>query len=158
VHIDGWGPVSGYFADLFRSTVVGGEPTDAQRELLEGSIALINHIIAGVRPGVAVGELYRRGATWMHDNGFGEHRGDPDQTGTRFADLFPAFGHGLGLGIETPWIVEDDPTPLEANMVFAAACLLGRPNVGAAGFEEVFVVTSSGCEVLTEGCPARWWS
>jgi Xaa-Pro dipeptidase len=158
VHIDGWGPVGGYFADLFRSTVVGGEPTGAQREVLDGSIELIHHIVAGVRPGVAVGELYGRGATWLQGNGFGEHRGDPDATGTRFADLFPAFGHGLGLGIETPWIVEDDPTPLEANMVLAAECLVGRPGVGAAGFEEVFVVTSSGCELLTEGCPARWWS
>lgn len=51
VHCDQWGPVDGYYTDFARSTVVGGKPNDGQRELLEGSVAPIHHIIAGIKPG-----------------------------------------------------------------------------------------------------------
>ena len=68
-----------------------------------------------------------------------------------------AFGHGIGLGLESPWITEGNPTVLEANMVLAVETLVGREDVGAAGFEQNVLVTEDGHEVLTAACPTRWW-
>jgi Xaa-Pro aminopeptidase len=155
VHVDAWGPVEGYYTDFVRSTVVGRKPTPAQREVLEGAVALVEHIIAGVRPGRVVRDLYSRGAEWMIDNGFGEHVSQ--DAGTYFGELWPAFGHGLGLGLESPWIADSEPTVLQENMVLAVETLVGQPDVGAAGFEQDVLVTKNGVEVLTAACPTRWW-
>jgi Xaa-Pro dipeptidase len=158
VHIDAWGSVDGYFFDLDRSTVAGGNPADAQREVLDAAIAQVEHIIAGVRPGVTVGELYARGAGWLIDNGFGEHRAELDEAGTDFGQLFPAFGHSVGLGLEPPYIIEGEPTVLEQNMVFAIETLIGRREVGGAAFEQTLLVTADGADVLNADCPSRWWT
>jgi hypothetical protein len=40
-NVDQWGPVENYYTDFARSTVVGRRPTDAQREVLDASVALI---------------------------------------------------------------------------------------------------------------------
>jgi Xaa-Pro aminopeptidase len=110
-----------------------------------------------VRPGVEIGTLYARGADWMVENGFGEHRGDAAEVGTDFGSLFPAFGHSFGVGLEAPWIIEDEPTEVVEGMCLAIETLLGRPEVGAAAFEQEVVVTLDGCETITAACPARWW-
>jgi Xaa-Pro aminopeptidase len=157
VHVDMWGPVECYYTDFVRSTVVGRSPTDGQRQVLESSVALIEHLVAGMRPGVTAGGLYERGASWLVDNGFGAHRGESIESGTVFGNLFPAFGHGIGLGLEPPWLIEREPTVLEPGMVIAVECTVGLAKVGAAGFEQDVLVTVDGCEVLTADCPARWW-
>lgn len=157
VHIDAWASVDGYYTDFDRSTVVGRAATSEQREVLEGSVAIIEHIIAGIKPGVTVGELYARGAQWLVDNGFGEHRAKLSDAGTDFGQLFPAFGHGVGLGLELPYIIEDDPTVLEPNMVFAVEALIGRKDVGGAAFEQQVIVGADGAEVISDACPSRWW-
>jgi len=157
VHIDAWAAIDGYYTDFVRSTVAGREPSAEQRELLEGAVAIIDHIIEAVRPGVVIGELYERGASWMVDNGFGEHRAELDSSGTDFGNLFPAFGHSFGAGLEPPWIIDGETTVVEENMCLAIEALLGRPGVGGAGFEHNVIVGADGCEVLTAACPARWW-
>jgi Xaa-Pro aminopeptidase len=157
VHIDAWAAIDGYYTDFVRSTVAGREASPEQRHLLEGSIAIIDHIIEGTRPGTRIGELYERGAAWMVDNGFGEHRAELTESGTDFGNLFPAFGHSFGLGLESPWIVDGEPTVIEEGMCLAIEALLGRPGVGGAGFEQDVIVTADGCEVITAGCESRWW-
>jgi Xaa-Pro dipeptidase len=157
VHIDMWGPVEYYYTDFVRSTVVGGKPTDGQREVLEGSIALIEHVIAGVRTGVTIASLYRRGADWLVEHGLAAHRSESEESGTEFGNLFPAFGHSIGLGLEHPWITEDEETVLEEDMVLAIECAVGRADVGAAGFEQNVIVNADGCEVITADCRSRWW-
>jgi Xaa-Pro dipeptidase len=158
VHIDAWAAIDGYYTDFVRSTVAGREPSEEQRELLEGAVAIIDHIIEAVRPGVTIGELYDLGATWMVDNGFGEHRAEMDSSGTDFGNLFPAFGHSFGAGLEAPWIIDGEPTVVEENMCLAVEALLGRPGVGGAGFEHNLIVGADGCEVITASCPSRWWN
>ena len=157
VHIDMWGPIECYYTDFVRSTVVGRKPTDDQRRVLEGSVELIEHLISGIRPGLTIGDVYERGASWLVDNGFAAHRAEPDSSGTEFGNLFPAFGHGIGLGLEHPWIIEGEATVIERGMVLAIECAVGLSDVGAAGFEQDVVVTEDGCDVITADCPARWW-
>src|SRR5262249_7483580 len=98
-----------------------------------------------------------RGASWLVENGFAAHRAEADSSGTEFGNLFPAFGHGIGLGLEHPWIIEGEPTAIEERMVLAIECAVGLPEVGAAGFEQDVIVTADGCEVIPGACPPGWW-
>ncbi|MEG6509959.1 Xaa-Pro peptidase family protein [Methyloligella sp. 2.7D] len=157
VHCDQWGPVDAYYTDFARSTVVGGKPSDAQRELLEGSKTLIHHIIDGIRPGeTTFGDLYASGSKWLDDHGFANHKSSADESNA-FSSMFPCFGHSLGLGIDAPWICEDDPTMVEENMTLAIEALVGRPGVGAANYEENIVVHADGVEILTASCEGQRW-
>jgi Xaa-Pro aminopeptidase len=159
IHVDLWGPVRGYYTDLARSTVVGGDPTDEQLEVLEAPLAAVPHIVEGIRPGLTVGELFARGERWMKDNGWipeGISLAEaPPDAGPLFEHC-PIFGHGIGLSNEKPWIVADDPTVLEPGMVLAIEFIVARGTDGSY-LEHDVVVTETGAEVLTALCPERWW-
>jgi Xaa-Pro aminopeptidase len=151
-HVDGWGPVNNYLTDLARTTVIGGRPSAGQLEILEGVRALIGHIIDGVKPGVIASDLYRRGADWMRDNGFGSHED------TYFAGLFPAsFGHGIGLYVDAPYIAENEDVELKEDMAIALEAYLTTPGLGGANFEDNILVTATGAEVLSSACHDRPW-
>lgn len=156
VHIDLWGPVNGYYTDFARSTVVGGDPNEAQLEVLNASIEVIEAIVAEVRPGVPVGDLYSTGVDWLVDAGFVSSSGE-DQRGVNFTEMFPSFGHGYGIALEKPYLTADEPTILEPNMVIAIEAVVGRPGVGASNFEHNVIVNADGCEVLTRNSPSRPW-
>jgi Xaa-Pro aminopeptidase len=144
VHIDQWGPVDNYFTDFGRSTVVGRAASGVQRELLEASVAAVEHVIEGVRPGVTFGQLYERGAAWLIDHAF-----EPAELGL--------FGHSLGLTQEAPWIVEGETTVIEPDMVLAVEAYLARSEIGGSNFEQNLIVHDDKPEILTAACPSRWW-
>jgi Xaa-Pro aminopeptidase len=144
VHIDQWGPVENYFTDFGRSTVVGRTPSGEQRELLEASVAVVEHVVAAVRPGITFAELYERGASWLVEHDF-----EPAELGL--------FGHSLGLTQEAPWIVAGEGTVIEPNMVLAVEAYLARPEVGGSNFEQNLIVRDDGPEIVTAACPSRWW-
>jgi Xaa-Pro aminopeptidase len=156
-HVDAWGPVEYYYVDIERSAIVGRKPSEAQREVVEAPIGVVESIIEIIKPGITVNDMYQRGASWLVENGFASHRAGMEAAGTEFGELFPAFGHCMGLGLEPPWIIEGEPTVLEENMVLCVEAYAGRPEVGAAGFEQNVLVTYDGCEVLTAACPKKWW-
>ena len=70
VHVDLWGPVRRYYTDFARSTVVGGEPSDEQRRILEAPLQAIPEILTALRPGNTVGDLFGTGERWMKENGW----------------------------------------------------------------------------------------
>lgn len=151
VHCDQLGAVQGYLTDIHRSAVVGRKPSGPQRELLEGAAALIEHIINGMAVGVTFDELYRRGATWMIDNGF-----DDAGSGHSFEDIFPAFGHSIGLMLEVPYVVEGETRALAHNSVVAIEGVVGTGGE-MTGLEHNVLVTDGGVEILDAACPVRWW-
>ena len=157
MHCDQWGPVQGYFTDFARSTVVGRRPTTAQREVLEGARALIEHTVGGIRPGVTCDQLYQRAKSWLVDSDFPAPGADVAEAGHSAADVFPAFGHSLGLGEELPYIIEGEMTVLVPNAVVAIEGVVGRPGVGMAAFEHNVLVTADGHEILDLACPSVWW-
>jgi Xaa-Pro aminopeptidase len=153
VHIDLWGPVRGYYMDFARSTIVGKKATAEQLEVLEGAIECVEYVLAGVRPGVTAGELYSRGAEWQRDHGFGP---DPSSGDTGLQGFCPCFGHGIGLGLEHPWIIEGETIELAPNMTIAVEAMITKGTVGA-NFEHDILITADGYEVLDVDCPDRWW-
>ncbi len=157
VHVDQWGPVENYYTDFARSTVVGRRPTDAQREILDASVALINHLIdTTVRPGTSFSQVFEAGTAWLRDNGFASP-GDIDSAGQVFATQFPCLGHCIGLTIEGPWIVSSEHALLEPNMVVALEVVVGRAGLGASNYEQNVVIGEGRPEVLTAACEDKWW-
>ncbi len=142
--------VGGYQTDHGRAAMIGAEPTDAQRKALEDALAVVTAMIDAVRPGITVGGIHDVGAAWLADNGY-----PPYASYERF---WPCFGHALGLELEPPYIEADEPTVLVPGVVLSIETILGTPEVGGATFEDTVLVTETGCEALTAGTPARWWS
>jgi Xaa-Pro aminopeptidase len=153
-HIDFYGALGGYLFDLARSRCVGDEPTDEQRGLLEAAISGVDAVVAAVRPGLICEDLAKVGVEALGEL-------DVRVAGERVpvASLvgWAAFGHGLGLSWEPPFIRTGDMTVLEPRMYLAVELSLYHPSIGGAMYEHNFIVTESGCEVLTLGARARWW-
>jgi Xaa-Pro aminopeptidase len=157
IHPDMYGTVNGYFYDLVRTTVAGREVTDAQREVLEASIAVVEHIIEAMRPGVACGELFARGADWLAERGFEVPGGESTEGVAMLGQSYPSFGHSLGLAWENPSLVPGEEAVLEPNMVMAVEAEVGRPGAGTGAFEHDVLVIDTGVEILTERAPNVWW-
>jgi Xaa-Pro aminopeptidase len=142
--------VGGYQTDHARSIVIGADPTEAQRRAMEDALALVTAMIDSVRPGVTVGAIHDVGAAWLAEHGY-----PPYASYERF---WPSFGHALGLELEPPYIEAGEPTIVVPGVVLSIETILGTPEVGGATFEDTVLVTETGCEALTAGTPARWWS
>lgn len=153
-HVDMYGSLDGYFFDLTRSTVIGRQPTREQRAILEDNIALIDQVMAAIRPGITCEDAFAVGQAFMATHGYAGRQ--DGEVVAALAESFPAFGHGIGLGWEDPWIVPGDRTVIQPGMVLAVECFLGRPGLGAAGFEELILVGEQGNESLITA-PKRWW-
>jgi Xaa-Pro aminopeptidase len=156
IHPDMYGTVNGYFYDMVRTTVAGRKATPEQKEVLEGSVAVIEHVVDGMRPGVSCEELYHRGVEWLASNGF-DAPGETSDTSGPFAQSFPSFGHSMGLAWEHPWLMPGESTVLEPNMVFAVEVEVHKPGCGTGAFEHDLIVTEDGVDVLTRDLPNVWW-
>jgi Xaa-Pro aminopeptidase len=151
-HVDCYGSYGGYFFDFARSRCVGDEPNHAQRDLLEAVIEGVDTVCAAIKPGVTAAEAFRVGEAWMANSA--TVKGLPVEEPVM--EGFPAFGHGLGLMWEGPWLMADVKTAFEPGMYIAVEILLGHPSIGGAMFEHNGLVTDSGFEILTTA-RSRWW-
>lgn len=157
IHPDAYGAYDGYFFDLQRSLVVGGEPSPRLRWLLEGVVGVVEALCDAARPGVKAEDLGRLRQDWLADYGYR----DPDSAergeGGELMEQLVGCGHGIGLGFELPWIDTASPWVLEPSMTLALEVYLSEPGVGTVAFEHAVLVTDGEPEILTLGCPARWW-
>jgi Xaa-Pro aminopeptidase len=151
-HVDFYGAYGGYYFDFARSRAVGDDPSPEQRDLLEATIEAVDHICAAIRPGMTAAELYAVGDAWARESPVVASLPveEPEMEG------FPAYGHGIGLMWEGPWITPDDDMALEPGMCLGIELLLGHPSRGGAMFEENLVVTDTGAEIITDA-RRRWW-
>ena len=149
LRLDSVGTVRGYDCDMARSTCVGGEPTDHQREVLEQAIEFVETLIAAVRPGVTHEDVHDAGTAWMVEHGYPPH--------AYFEGFWPFFGHQMGLCFEGPMIAAGSTEPIAAGQVLALEIVMGTPETGGISHEEVVIVHADGTEMITASCPQRWW-
>jgi Xaa-Pro dipeptidase len=136
--VDGGCSVEGYSSDVTR-TIVCGSPTDKQKRVFE----IVKNAQAAahkaVLPGIRAGELDRIARKVIEDAGYGP----------RYKYFVHRLGHGIGLeGHEWPYLVKDNPLPLQAGMTFS-----NEPGIYIYGefgtrIEDCFVVTEDGGKFL----------
>ena len=145
-----WGPMyQGYWLDPGRTAVCGGKGTDAQHEVIEKCIGIVDALMDAIRPGVSVYEVGELG-----DKLQAEASPHLAQTG----EMFPVYGHGVGMlwqepMIGTSWPVGHDT--FESGMILGVEAFLSEPGVGTADFEQNIILNDDGPELLIT-TPMRW--
>ena len=144
------GIFEGYWFDPGRTAVCASKPTSAQRDIVESTVRICDHLRQRIRPGIPVMEIALLGDELIEQSGYAENR---------VSESWPYYGHGLGCMWEPPIIEKRCCTPtetFEAGMVLGVECFLGTDELGVVGYEDNFIVTPTGTEVIT---PVRqiWW-
>jgi Xaa-Pro aminopeptidase len=142
---------SGCWADMARTFVVGkpapehAEQIAAQAELVRGALERAE---AAVRPGITGRELFDATCDAFEAAGWATQRtaGAVDD-----ADGFQhSLGHGVGLDVhEAPSLGLAGHDPLVAGDVVAIEPGLWDKGIGGVTFEDLVLVTETGCELLT---------
>jgi Xaa-Pro aminopeptidase len=133
----------GYCSDTARGKIVGRDPTPEQRRFLNAQIDIIHQTIAMIKPGVRIGDIGARAIEMAQEFGYEE--------------WFYFRGHGIGATTHIPpSFVPDSEVRLEQNMTFAYEPMFVRKEFGTACVEDIYVVTATGCERLSEA-PEKWW-
>jgi Xaa-Pro dipeptidase len=152
-HMDSYGALGGYFWDFGRTRIIGDDPSEQQRALIEAVIEVVETICAAIRPGRIGSDIYADGKRALAASApIADLPVEPAET-----EGFPAVGHGIGLGWEKPWLSPGDTTVLEPGMAIAVEVLVGTKALGGYFFEENGIVSADGFEVLSSS-PKRWWA
>ncbi|KQX21322.1 M24 family metallopeptidase [Variovorax sp. Root434] len=132
--------VKGYTADLGRTVLCGGEPTDTQRAIYRATYEALQEAKKMIRPGVTGKAIDARAREVIADHGWGDYV----YTGNT--------GHQLGYGLHgEPLVDRRVDFVVEENMVMCLeprVVLPDQPHVGGAHLEDVVVVTATGVEQL----------
>ncbi len=127
----------GYHSDMTRTFAVGGEPSDAVREMYEAVRDANERGKAAAKPGATSHEIHTQCQVELESerwSDFATHR----------------TGHGLGLEVhEPPSIMRGDQTVLKPGMVFTVEPGLYKDGFGGVRIEDDLWITDDGHESLT---------
>jgi Xaa-Pro aminopeptidase len=128
--------LAGYCSDRTR-TIHVGKPSEEARFLYDSVLEAQQAAINAVRPGATAGDVDNAARRVLRKR--------------KLAQYFThSTGHGLGLEIhEAPRLALGQTQELEAGMVITIEPGAYLPGKWGVRIEDVVVVTSSGCEVLT---------
>jgi Xaa-Pro aminopeptidase len=147
LRLDAYGSVHGYLFDFARTRVVGMRPSREQRELIDAVRDSVTAGIEAIRPGETLGAVARRCDDVLAQSDYARRNGVPAST------MGGAWGHGLGLAFEPPWIEPSSSVVIEEGMCLAVERRIEAPNaplgLGGAQYEENVLVTGSGIELLS---------
>jgi len=140
----------GYYLDPGR-TGVRGRPTAEQRRLIEAARDIVAHLAHMAHPGMSLLEMAAAGDQMTRDFG---------GSISTIMKNFPFYGHSIGLGFETPRISTSMSLPsdkIEKNMVMGLESFLALDGVGAAFFEDIWIIGEEDNELLTSS-RSDWWA
>lgn len=142
VMVDMNGGFNGYQTDMTRCWYLGDVPGLAVKAH-ECSRAILRDLESFARPGVEIGEMYRRAARIADEAGLSAYfMGHGHKAGF--------IGHGVGIQLnEAPVVMERNRSLLEENMTIALEPKFVIPDTGAVGVENTYVVRPDGLENVT---------
>ncbi|CUX61670.1 Peptidase M24 [Agrobacterium genomosp. 5 str. CFBP 6626] len=129
--------IDGYVSDCARTAVIG-RPSANQQAIYDALRTAFDAGAVLLRPGVALGDVFRAVMSSMHGQGFDMYRRGH-------------FGHGVGASLfveEWPFIAADEPTEIEPGMVLAYEVPWYIRGLGAFTIEDQFTIgreTSDPC-------------
>ena len=128
--------LSGYCSDMTR-TVFMGKPAARAQRLYQAVRDAQEAALEAVRPGSAVGEVDQAARGVLRRAGLAKY-------------FIHSTGHGVGLEIhEPPRIARKEPEVLQPGMVITIEPGAYIPGYGGVRIEDMVVVTTTSCEVLT---------
>ncbi len=131
--------VEGYQSDISRTFVLGKAP-DKMKRVFDIVHQAQSAALAQARPGVPCGSVDAAARKVITDAGYGP--------GYKY--FTHRVGHGLGMdGHEWPYLVKDNPLPLQAGMVFSDEPGIYIPGEFGVRLEDDMHITESGAELLT---------
>jgi Xaa-Pro aminopeptidase len=155
IQIDVWprDEATGCWADMTRTFVVG-EPAPEHMRLIADQEQLVRAALeearAATRPGVTGRELFDATCDRFEAAGHRTQRTGPDPEAPSAGFQF-SLGHGVGLEVhEAPALGLAGRDALVAGDVVAVEPGLWDPRIGGVRFEDLLLVTQTGCETLTE--------
>lgn len=127
----------GYCSDLTRTTVFGSMHPDWFGHVYQTVLNAQLAALAAAKAGMTCRELDAVARTIISEAGFGQYFGH-------------GLGHGLGIEIhEAPRLNPQSEVVLEPGMVVTVEPGIYIPGQGGVRIEDVIVVTSVGCKVMT---------
>lgn len=141
VLIDAGCTVHGYQSDISRSWVFG-RPTARQRTVWNTVKRGQEIALETAKPGIPAGAIDRAVRAFYEQQGWSRDYGLPG--------LSHRTGHGIGLdGHESPYLVRNDSTPLQAGMCFSDEPGLYIPGEFGIRLEDCWYMTDSGPKLFT---------
>jgi Xaa-Pro dipeptidase len=133
--------VHGYQSDISRSWIFG-EPTSRQREVWNTVKRGQELALETARVGTPVGAIDRAVRTFYEQKGWSSDYGLPG--------LSHRTGHGIGMDVhEAPYLVRNDPTPLQAGMCFSDEPGLYVPGEFGIRLEDCWYMSEAGPKTFT---------
>lgn len=137
VVIDFGAVYNGYCSDMTR-TIAVGEILQDQKDVYEIVLEAQEAAIASVRAGVKCSEVDAVARKIIEKNGYGKNYGH-------------GLGHGVGMEVhESPALNPRNHDELIEGMVITIEPGIYLDGLGGVRIEDMILVTSSGCEVLTK--------
>lgn len=134
--VDIGGTVDGYFSDITRMACLG-EPPEGYDKVHAVVDAAVQAALAVIRPGVEARAVDKAARDVITAAGYGPY-------------FTHRTGHGLGSEVhEPPYITATNAQILEEGMVFTVEPGIYLPGRFGVRLEEVAVVTSDGCRILS---------
>jgi len=127
----------GYNSDLTR-TVFCGTVDKRLREIYEIVLTAQKRAVESVKPGADAAKVDAAARDYISEKGYGDNFGH-------------GLGHGLGLEVhELPALKSNSEIRLKKNMVLTIEPGIYLPEIGGVRIEDMALVTSKGCELLTK--------
>ncbi|HEX9445810.1 MAG TPA: Xaa-Pro peptidase family protein [Candidatus Binatia bacterium] len=138
IRMEIFGMKNGYHAGVCRTAVVGG-PTAEQEKIWKNLIECKHLVMEMIKPGAACKEVYQRFLKHFGALGF---------------DPISFVGHGIGLFLhEEPYLGRYGDEILQEGMVVAIEPLVYIPGRMGLQNKDMLVVTTNGCELLSDQTP-----
>ena len=145
VVVDATCTLSGYFADITRTFIIGRDRTfeNLYQKVLGAQVAAIE----ASQQGVTVGFVDSAARSYLQQSGLAQY-------------FVHRTGHGLGLEVhEAPYIIPDGKEVLQASTVFTVELGVYMRDKTGLRIEDDILVTEQGRKVLTKSLPKEfeWW-
>ena len=157
----------GYWMDPIRTVVAGNKPTRRQRDVIEGCAEIVTRVAEAHRPGVKIVDLWD--LTQKIEKEVVDRIDWMDANADILAEQWPIFGHDLSVFWRTASAgrsfassdpghptCHDEDAELEEGWVQTVEYFFGHDDCGYAMFEQNFIVTADGIELLTR-TPMLFW-
>jgi len=139
----GCNPLRALGADEIRTYVVG-KASRRRKEVYRDVLELQDHLLARIRPGMPIGELFAYAMQHVKSLGYESYFQGYGKSQGRY------IGHGVGLELDE-WPVLDGRARyrIQEGVVLAVECKFIIPDFGAVFIEDTVVVRSQGIEILS---------